>query len=218
MLPIVDPIARPDGRNSGGISLCPTPAGGRVPCARWLYEHVLALRVRGSAGLVANDLAQGVAGGKGHQLFACLQRDVGDFAGACIHLAQGAHAEWPHLNGVDVTFPRRLDARDGVGTLDAFLRVRGPGTIGATESIGLSCPGSGIGVGTSTISIGRVGSRSATASIASRRNGLVQVHDRRGNGARERDEHQRYEQRRAYDSIHSLLPALISRLQFIAST
>ncbi len=71
---------------------------------------------------VADDPAHGVAGGDRtgtHELLALLQGDVGDFAWSRIDLIKRATGEGIDLHGVDEAGPHGLNARGGVGLVDA---------------------------------------------------------------------------------------------------
>ena len=115
---------------------------------------------------IADDPAHGVAGGDragADELLAGLERDVGDLAGRGIDLIERAVREGIDLDGVDVAGARRLHARRAVRLLDAHARIGGFRRRGLRPGSGLSWPGSGRGLGSSTICTGLGGSGSSTA-------------------------------------------------------
>ena len=121
---------------------------------------------------VADDPAHGVAGGDGagaDELLAVLQRDVGDLARRRIDLIERAAGEWIDLHRVDEAVAHRLDARGGIGLVDALRRDPSASGVSSCRRSGFNCPGSGSGFGSSTILIGAGGSAMQHGRLRARR-------------------------------------------------
>ena len=112
-------------------------------------DSVLAL----AAGGVADDPAHGIAGRDGDELFAGLQADVGDLIDGGIELIERAARVGIDLDGIDVAILAGLDAGGRAGRRRCApwgeVEARSLRFFAGGER-GLSWPGSGKGLGTST--------------------------------------------------------------------
>src|SRR3546814_6080695 len=101
-----------------------------------LDENMNAPRHTGAAQRVADDPADRIAGGDwsgSDELFAFLERDVGDLPRGCINLEQRAVGPGIFLDRVEKCSTVRLDARRVIGPADLHLDVGGRGNRGKCE-------------------------------------------------------------------------------------
>lgn len=91
------------------------------------FTRIFTCSRTGSAGRIANDPTDRIAGRDRHQLFALLEGDDGHTPRAGVDLIQRAIRVGPDLDGIDVAFARGRDAGLRVGTRNAELFVHGFG-------------------------------------------------------------------------------------------